>query len=134
MDDHQGADAPRRRALLRFAIIGDLLAAPPPKGELTNALKQLASKTWTLPDGAPVRFGFSTIEDWYYKARNATDPVSALTSTARRDRGSNKVLDAVLLEEAHQAICLMTRYGGCLPGARHPGFGLRGLLRPLRPR
>lgn len=97
MTDPRHADAARQLALLRFAIIGELLAAPPPRGELTAALRALAERTWTLPDGTPTRFGFSTIESWFYKARAATDPVAALTSAPRRDRGARKVFDERLL-------------------------------------
>ena len=51
MDDHHRADLARRRALLRFAVIGDLLAAPPPKGRLAATLDTLARKIWTGVDG-----------------------------------------------------------------------------------
>jgi transposase InsO family protein len=74
------------RARLRFAIIGPLLAAPPAKGELYKALRLLAAKTWRDPvTGLDVTFGFSTIERWYYDARNAADPVAALRNTLRKD-------------------------------------------------
>ena len=54
-------------AHLRFAVIGWLLAAPPEKGELKAAIADLATRTWQHPTtGKPVRFGFSTIERWYY--------------------------------------------------------------------
>jgi hypothetical protein len=55
---------------LRFSVIGQLLAAPPPKGELKAALQALAGRTWQHPaTGAPVRFGLSTIERWYSAER-----------------------------------------------------------------
>ena len=38
-----------RWARLRFAIIGPLLAAPPAKGELRQALEALAKKRWKHP-------------------------------------------------------------------------------------
>ncbi|NEV65453.1 IS481 family transposase, partial [Thiorhodococcus minor] len=62
---------PRERwARLRFAIIGPLLAAPPPSGQLQTALAVLAEKTWRHPvSGLDVRFGVSTLERWYYAAR-----------------------------------------------------------------
>lgn len=107
MDDHHGADLVRRRALLRFAVIGDLLVAPPPKGQLAAALERLATKTWTGVDGAPIRFARSTIEHWYYTARNATDPVRALTAAARSDRGTFKVMDNALLDALEEQY---TRY------------------------
>ena len=58
-----------RWAHLRFSVVGQLLAAPPPKGELRAAIIALAARTWQHPTTAePVRFGFSTIERWYYRA------------------------------------------------------------------
>jgi transposase InsO family protein len=73
---------PNRRdrwAQLRFAIIGPLFASPPADGELSSKLKELASRTWTHPvTGLPIRFGLSTLERWYYRARQADDPVGVL--------------------------------------------------------
>ncbi len=106
MDDGDDAKAARRLALLRFAIIGDLLAAPPGKGELASAIRDLARRTWSLPDGSSRRFGFSTIETWYYKARAATDPVSALMPVPRSDRGVRRALDDVLLAELRKQYAL----------------------------
>jgi len=83
-------DLPQRDrwARLRFAIIGPLLAAPPADGELQTALRDLAVKRWRHPfTGLEVRFGCSTLERWYYAARNADDPVRALRNHVRRDIG-----------------------------------------------
>lgn len=83
-------DLPQRDrwARLRFAIIGPLLAAPPPAGELRAALATLAAKTWRHPfTGHEIRFGVSTLERWFYTARNAADPVQALRNQVRRDIG-----------------------------------------------
>jgi hypothetical protein len=53
-------------ARLRFAIIGPLLADPPPPGELGARLKALAARDWRHPvTGLPLRFGFGTLERWY---------------------------------------------------------------------
>lgn len=84
-------DLPQRDrwARLRFAIIGPLLAAPPAPGDLQTALSALAERTWRHPlTGLQVHFGASTIERWYYAARNATDPVAVLRNQVRRDIGS----------------------------------------------
>ena len=69
-----------RWARLRFQIIGQLLAAPPEAGELEERLGALAHQKWSHPStGELVQFGFSTIERWYYLARNEPlDPVKAL--------------------------------------------------------
>jgi hypothetical protein len=54
-----------RWALVRFAVVGQLLAAPPPKGELRARLEELAGREWPHPiTGLPVRFGVSTLERW----------------------------------------------------------------------
>jgi len=78
-----------RWAQLRFSVIGQLLAAPPAKGALREALRQLAAREWRHPGtGAPVRFGVSTLERWYYRARNEQrDPVAVLRRKRRQDAG-----------------------------------------------
>ena len=91
-------DNPRQLALLRFAVIRDLLVDPPPKGELADAIRELASRTWKLPDGRSTTFHFSTIEGWYYAARGATDPISVLTSERRADHGNSKLIVGELLD------------------------------------
>ena len=84
-------------ARLRFAVVGPLLASPPEGRELGSALGELARTDWTHPStGLPVRFGASTIERWYYVARNAADPVGALRRRARADKGRTRVLPVAL--------------------------------------
>ena len=51
-------------ARLRFAVVGPLLAAPPPKGRLRGELERLASQVWQRPGGGEVSFSVSTIERW----------------------------------------------------------------------
>jgi len=78
-----------RWAHLRFSVIGQLLAAPPPKGELAGAIAALAERTWHHPiSSVPTRFGFSTIERWYYRAlKEKRDPVAVLRRKLRADAG-----------------------------------------------
>jgi putative transposase len=78
-----------RWARLRFSVIGQLLAAPPAKGTLRVALEQLAARDWRHPStGAPVRFGVSTLERWYYRSRNERhDPAGVLRRKRRQDAG-----------------------------------------------
>jgi putative transposase len=86
-------------ARLRFAIVGPLLADPPPAGQLGARLKELAAKEWRHPlTGLPLHFGFATLERWYYLARNAQDPVAALRRRRRRDAGQQRCLDPRLIE------------------------------------
>ena len=94
----RGLRVHERWAHLRFAVIGWLLAAPPEKGELRAAITELARRTWQHPTSAqPVRFGFSTIERWYYRAlRERTDPVGVLRRKVRVNAGQqHAVSDAV---------------------------------------
>jgi len=99
----QQARGPRvheRWAHLRFSVIGHLLAAPPEKGELKAAIEALAAQQWLHPTtGEPVRFGFSTIERWYYRAlEERSDPVGVLRRKRRADAGQQiAISDAVRL-------------------------------------
>jgi len=90
----RGPRVHERWARMRFAVIGQLLAAPPPKGELRSAIQALAERTWQHPSsGEPVRFGFSTIERWYYRAlRERTDPVGVLRRKVRVDAGQQHAI------------------------------------------
>jgi transposase InsO family protein len=75
---------------LRFSVVGQLLAAPPAKGALRAALRELATREWPHPvTGKPVRFGVSTLERWLYAARNRPhDPLDALRRKRRQDAGA----------------------------------------------
>ena len=103
----RGPRAHERWAHTRFSIVGQLLAAPPGKGALKAAIAELAARTWQHPtSGKPVRFGFSTIERWYYRAlRERTDPVAVLRRKVRANAGqqhavSDAVRQAVLAQYA----------------------------------
>ena len=96
-----------RWARLRFSIIGQLLAAPPIKGELKAEIEALAARTWQHPITAkPVRFGASTIERWFYRAlKERSDPVAVLRRKLRADAGqqpaiSDAVRQAILAQYA----------------------------------
>jgi putative transposase len=83
-----------RWARFRFSVIGPLLAAPPERGDLQEQLKSLAAKNWRHPiTGQRVQFGLSTIERWFYTARNEKkDPVQALRRKIRSDHGQHPSL------------------------------------------
>ena len=93
-----------RWAHLRFSIVGPLLSAPPPNGELESAIRALAEKRWRHPVTAePTVFSFATIERWYYLARDEkANPVDVLRKKPRSDRGSQRSLS----EELKQALRL----------------------------
>ena len=111
MSDNDPGTPAQRWARLRFAIVGPLLASPPKRGTLYGELESLAKRTWTHPtSGLPVTFGVSTIERWYYRAKNeARDPVAALRRAPRKDAGTHG-LDAPLRQ------VLGTQYNA------HPGW------------
>ena len=81
----------------RFAVVGTLLSAPPPRGQLQAAIHDLAAKTWTHPvTGRAVQFSAVTIERWYYTARRAKDdPVGVLRRAVRKDCGQVSLPTAV---------------------------------------
>jgi len=116
-------------ARLRFAIIGPLLADPPPPGQLGARLKELAAKDWKHPiTGLPLRFGFATLERWYYLARDARDPVAALRRRRRRDAGQQRRLNPRLIEAVraqhreHPGWTVQLHYDGC---SRRKSQGMR---------
>jgi putative transposase len=79
----------QRWAQFRFAVIGELLSSPPPKGQLQEAIERLSQQTYQHPIDADrwISLGASTIERWYYKAKGAADPIAALGRKIRNDAG-----------------------------------------------
>jgi putative transposase len=96
----RGRRVHERWAHFRFSVIGQLLAAPPPKGELASAIVELAERDWRHPTtGEPTRFGFSTIERWYYRAlKEKSDPVAVLRRKLRADAGQQPAMSAAVRE------------------------------------
>ncbi len=94
--DHKPAR--ERWAWFRFSTVAPLLAAPPARGELHGELTRLAAKTWSHPiTEEPTVFGFSTIENWYYRARaERQNPVETLTRKVRDDAGTHPSISAEL--------------------------------------
>jgi len=111
---------------LRFAVVGQLLAAPPGKGELKAAIAALAERTWQHPTtDEPVRFGFSTIERWYYRAvAERTDPVGVLRRKVRVNAGqqhtiSDAVRQAVLAQyAAHKSWSVQLHHDNLVAAAK----------------
>lgn len=91
----------------RLSVIGQLLASPPPHGQLAAELKALAKKEWQHPiTQRPFHVAFGTIEEWYYKARaDRNSPAKALEGKLRRDVGQCRAVSAAVqrtIEELHQ--------------------------------
>lgn len=104
MGEEASRNVTERWAHLRFAIVGPLLAAPPKRGSLRKELERLSRQPWKHPTtGERVCFAYSTIERWYYAAKNETrDPVGALRRKHRKDAGQQPSL-AVALRGVLQA-------------------------------
>ena len=102
-------------ARFRFSVVGPLLAAPPEQGQLQAQLKSLAAKKWRHPiTGQWVQFGFSTIEGWFYTARNEKrDPVKALRRQIRSDQGQHPAVGLKLRD------LLLTQY------RQHPNWSYK---------
>ena len=100
MDSNDGGGDRDRWARLRFAVVGPLLASPPPAGQLRAELERLSLRDWDHPSGkGPVRFAVSTIERWYYQARSAErDPVKALRRRPRADAGRVRAMSPALIQ------------------------------------
>ena len=89
-----------RWAHFRFGVIGSLLAAPPARGQLQAQLHALVEKKWRHPiDDHWFSPGLSTIERWYYQARDAkAGPVEVLKRKVRSDHGEHPALSAGLVQ------------------------------------
>jgi len=97
-----------RWARFRFSVVGQLLAAPPHKGALRAALRELSQRTWQHPiTGKPVSFGLSTIERWMYLARRTPrDPVGVLRRKVRKDLGSHQSVSSTTGTQAGRSSCI----------------------------
>src|SRR5437899_2221288 len=86
-----------RWARLRFSIIGPLLAAPPAAGELGERLQELSAKPYQHPTTKDrVHFGVSTLERWYYRVKDAADPLTALERKVPSQAGTHPSVASTL--------------------------------------
>ncbi|MGH8577797.1 MAG: DDE-type integrase/transposase/recombinase, partial [Gammaproteobacteria bacterium] len=88
----------------RFSVVGPLLISPLERGALKAELRKLAERQWRHPiSGELCRFGRSTIERWYYRARREKrDPVQVLRRRIRSDHGRHRGLGAALAAALHE--------------------------------
>jgi putative transposase len=99
MPPQNDSSARDRWARLRLLIIGQLLAAPPARGELKQRLTDLSRQTWRHPiHGGDVRFGVSTLERWLALARRSPDPATLLATVPRADAGRVRAIRAELAD------------------------------------
>jgi putative transposase len=90
-----------RWAHFRFSVIGSLLAAPAPRGQLQHRLKELAAQKWRHPLHPQqwITLGRSTLERWYYQSlRGQGGPVEVLKRKIRSDQGQQRALSPKLAQ------------------------------------
>ena len=81
--------------LFRYGVIADLLARPPDKGDLAEALRALAAKPHVQPwDGEQTTVVVRTLERWLRAARGAERPAEALQPRLRSDLGTTRTVNA----------------------------------------
>lgn len=84
----QMSENSRRWAEFRLAVVGHLLVCELGFGQLEAEVRSLSAKRWNHPiSGQPAVFGYSTIERWYYIARNNPEDRLCALSTTRSDAG-----------------------------------------------
>ena len=98
MKESKHVPARMRWARFRFGVVSPLLTRPPDPGDLARLLDELAARSYQHPiTGASVRFGRSTIEHWFYAAKNEpNDPLLVLARKVHGRAGSHpSVSDAL---------------------------------------
>lgn len=90
-------------ALLRLAVLGDLIHTNLKPGEQKRLLADRAERTWELPDGSSRQYSHRTIEAWLYAYRRKG--FSGLMPAERRDKGATRVLT----DEVQELVLAMKR-------------------------
>lgn len=93
---------PSPMALLRFQAISAYLALDPPRGKRRPTLRNLAQKTWILPNGRQVRFTWETLRVWVRRYRKGG--LAALEDRPHPQRGIQ-----VLSPEQVELVCQLKR-------------------------
>jgi putative transposase len=85
-------------ALFRYGLISALLFDPLAAGELEKALRQIASKSYTIPYSRRTKVGVSTLRR--YLKRYNQDGFEALRPKSRSDKGCPRAFPAEVVEKA----------------------------------
>lgn len=98
MKETRHAPSRVRWAHFRFGVVSPLLTSPPEPGQLTQLLDELSARAYHHPiTGTSVRFGRSTIEHWFYAARNEPNqPVQALERKPHAQAGKHPSISDAL--------------------------------------
>ena len=78
-------DRRQQLALCRYQIISPYIALDPPRGQRRQVLEELAAKSWTGPDGAPLCVAAETLRSWVRRYRR--DGLNGLKDKERARRG-----------------------------------------------
>src|ERR1700676_4139450 len=80
-------------ALFRLSVLGPLASRDRlEQGDLKALLRELAARSYAIPDTKRVYLSEKTIEGWYYAWKRGG--IDALTPRPRSDRGDSKMSDA----------------------------------------
>lgn len=100
-------------ALFRLSVLGPLASRDRlEKGDLKALVRELAAKSYAIPDSKRSFISEKTIEGWYYAWKRGG--IDALTPKPRSDRGSSKMTQAL-----QEAICAAKK--------ENPGRSLRSI-------
>lgn len=115
MESSPHMPARMRLAHFRFGVISPLLTSPPDPGELAKELDALAARLYRHPvTQLSVQFGRSTIERWFYTAKNTpAQPVQALERKLNVLAGQHPTISAAL------AVAIQAQY------AAHPRWSFK---------
>ncbi len=91
-------DMRKELALMRYAIIAPAVCHMIPEGKSRKEFfEEAAEKTYTNPDGNPVRFAAATLARWcYVYEKNGFD---ALLKQPRKDKGKSRKIDEDIYEQ-----------------------------------
>ena len=113
MDD----ETRRNLAMFRFSIIGPLVACSASQTNFEEKYRELASQTYTTPNGKEITFKAGTIKKWHLDYRKAEAEqvgggLQALMPKNRIDCGSSRALSEKQQERIKAA------YGSFAPAAQ----------------
>ena len=84
-------------ALFRYQIIAPLLSPLAPGETLKKRIAHIVRRQHLHPLRGPIRVGFGTVEEWFYRHRR--DGLDGLTPKSRKDRGKSRRIDDEMAEE-----------------------------------
>lgn len=89
----------KRWGLFRLEVIEPLLRGSVEKGNVQQRIRELSELEYRHPQHPQrsIRLGLSTIERWYYSARNTADPLATLTGNLRSNAGKPLAFSDALL-------------------------------------